>query len=118
MIKAIMRQQRQHFLRYELSTGNAWNLYIIRTISLWTARVCLWTTRGPGRTDGVVYSIAALQRLVAVGALGRFDGSGAPESHLTGLADPPEDWPAAIPSCDAAAVITRESKSAILARKL
>ena len=44
--------------------------------------------------------------------------SGAPESHLTGFADPPEDWPAAIPSCDAAAVTTRESKSAILARKL
>jgi len=32
-----------------------------------------------------------------------------------GFADPPDDWPAANP-CDAAAVITREPKSRILAR--
>ena len=34
---------------------------------------------------------------------GRFDGSGAPDSDRTGLADPPEDWPTSSPR-DAAAV--------------
>jgi len=39
--------------------------------------------------------------------------TGAPDSLRVGLADPPEDWPAASP-CDAAAVIRFQPK--ILAR--
>jgi len=50
--------------------------------------------------------LCAKQATVAVG------GSGAPDSVRTGLADPPEDWPAASPR-DAAAVTPREP---ILAR--
>jgi len=41
---------------------------------------------------------------------GRFGGSGVPDSDRTGLADPPEDWPATSLS-DAAAVTPRKPQS-------
>jgi len=71
-------------------------------------KVCLFrfsvdgTPIQDGRTDeqtaGCVYSAGVAPTR-----------SGAPDSLLAGLADPPEDWPAASP-CDAAAMITREPK--------
>jgi len=39
---------------------------------------------------------------------------GAPDSHRTGIADPPEDWPVASPRDDAA--VTPREPSAILDR--
>jgi len=67
----------------------------------------------PGRTDrrpGAFTVLASLQRGAAVGGPGS-------DSLRAGLADQPEDWPAA---CDAAAVITREpeSRRAISARNI
>jgi len=46
--------------------------------------------------------LASLQPASPSAAYGR--RSGAPDSLRAGLADPPEEWPAASP-CDAAAVI-------------
>jgi len=64
-------------------------IYMIRTKSVDRARICLWTTRGPGRlfTDGC-------SRNNAESAGSALRGSGAPDSYRTGLADPPEDWQA------------------------
>ena len=53
------------------------------------------------RRTGVFTVLASLQRGV------QSRQSGAPDSLRAGLADPPEDWPAAS-SCDAAAMIKRE----------
>ena len=72
--------------------------YDLPKVSLWTGRC--------SRTDGRLFTVlASLQRGAAVVAPG--GRSGAPDSHRTELADPPEHWPAAS-TCDAAAVITRE----------
>jgi len=57
------------------------------------------------------FMLASLQPATLSAAQGRQNG--APVSLRAGLADPPEDWPAAS-LCDAAAVITFEPK--ILAR--
>jgi len=53
--------------------------------------------------DGCLHAVVdSIQRCAAVGILDpRFGGSGAPDSHQTGLTDLPKDWMAAIP-CDAA----------------
>jgi len=44
--------------------------------------------------------------------VGRFGGSGAPDSDRNILTDPPEDWPAASPH-DAAAVTSREPQARV-----
>jgi len=72
-------------------------------------KVCLWTARRSSRTDG--QTAEYLQRWLRSNAVppSAPQGwrSGAPDSLPTGLADPPEDWPAESPY-HATAVITRE----------
>jgi len=82
-------------------------------VSVWTARLSVG--RAPfqdGRTDGQTAGCLQCWHRSNTAPPSAAQGrrSGAPDSLRAGLADPPEDWPAASP-CDAAAVIAREPKS-------
>ena len=79
------------------------HLYIIIfTKSVDSARLSVDNATLDGRPDWLRTSYTAPR--------GRFGGSGAPDSYRTGLADLPEDWPAASLR-DSAAVTPHESQS-------
>jgi len=87
-------------------------LYIIRTKFVDSERLSVDNARAvyPGRTAHTGVGCAPNKPSSPSASRSRFGSSGAPDSHRTGLTDPPEDWPT-VSDRDAAAVISREPQS-------